>query len=603
MCIVLCLAGFGQEPGSLKKLLIPAPGDCLRWSLFIQITGELFNDPGAGFQSYYNSALSIARRLENGIRVSRIEFIEGTRSFRFEQLTRAGNIFLNVIPGLKKSGDRLDYARPRHYLAGTYANQDDSYTSIDYYKKTRLIYEETENEAWLTKVYATMGWASRERSDVKEAMDMYRAALAMATKNNSLSGLFDVYHELGNIYIEQGNTAEAGNVHRKALEVAEKLNSSERIAYVSGDLAILSYHKKDYPASPGYHKVELELQNAPGNQRDLPMVYDNIPGCFFELRSYDPTIYYATKALAIETGQRSVYENAESKINIGKAQWVNGDGILLEEALEPAISIGSIDVKHNALKHPYLLHQEINPFEEALAYYKSYKALQDSIINLKTNRQIEEIEASYKLKEHKQKIIHLTLEKQNAENKRNMLFFAFILTVILVVILFVSNRQIRIKNDMILRRNKKIAEAELEKAKAELALYAKMLSDKNRIISKLKKEYDKVKGEIKVLAPDTSKKIKKLIKSTLLTDKEWDEFKELFEQVYPSFFIHLRDKYPGLTHTEEKLFALSKLKLKNKEIGSMLGVSPSSVAKSKNRLGKKIEVAPGDIAQVAAEIH
>ena len=156
---------------------------------------------------------------------------------------------------------------------------------------------------------------------------------------------------------------------------------------------------------------------------------------------------------------------------------------------------------------------------------------------------------------------------------------------------------------MILRRNKKIAEAELEKAKAELALYAKMLSDKNRIISKLKKEYDKVKGEIKVLAPDTSKKIKKLIKSTLLTDKEWDEFKELFEQVYPSFFIHLRDKYPGLTHTEEKLFALSKLKLKNKEIGSMLGVSPSSVAKSKNRLGKKIEVAPGDIAQVAAEIH
>lgn len=591
----------------MKKLLISASDDCLRLSLFIQITDELVNDPGAEFDLYYDSALSMARSLEDGISVSRIEFIKGIRSFRFGQLAEAENIFLKVIPELKKGGDRLDYAKAQHYLASTYAHQDDYYTSIDYYKKARLIYEEMENEEWLTKVYANMGWAFRERGDLKEAMDMYMTALAMAKKNNSLSGLYDVYHELGNIYIEQGDTAEAENVFRKTLEVAEKLNSSERIAYANGDLAILYYNKKDYRKSLDYHKVNLEIQKESGNQRDLPMIYNNISDCFFELKSYDSTIYYATKALAVETDQRSVYENAQSKINIGKAHWVNGNyqssGILLKEALESGISIGSIDVRRNALKHLYLLNQEINQFEEALAYYKSYKALLDSIINLNTNRQIEEIEASYKLKEHKQKIINLNLEKQHAEARRNMFFLAFVLATVTGVILFLYNRLIRIKNDMIIRRNKKIAEAELEKAKAELNLYAKMLADKNRLISKLKKEYDKVKGEIKVLAPDTSKKIKKLIKSTLLTDKEWDEFKELFEQVYPSFFIHLRNKYSGLTNTEEKLFALSKLKLKNKEIGSMLGISPGSVAKSKNRLGKKIEVAPDHIAQIAAEIH
>ena len=48
--------------------------------------------------------------------------------------------------------------------------------------------------------------------------------------------------------------------------------------------------------------------------------------------------------------------------------------------------------------------------------------------------------------------------------------------------------------------------------------------------------------------------------------------------------------------------ALTKLKLTNKEIAGMLGISVDSVNKSRYRLRKKLEMTPGEMEEVLSEV-
>ncbi|WP_075343865.1 helix-turn-helix transcriptional regulator [Tenacibaculum agarivorans] len=96
------------------------------------------------------------------------------------------------------------------------------------------------------------------------------------------------------------------------------------------------------------------------------------------------------------------------------------------------------------------------------------------------------------------------------------------------------------------------------------------------------------------------KRIKKLhdkIAEKILTQDDWYNFKETFNQVYPLFFKKIKEKNIHLTKSEERLVALEKLGLDNTQIAKVLGISVDSVFVNRYRLRKKIK-APNTISIV-----
>ncbi|MBD2757391.1 tetratricopeptide repeat protein [Spirosoma validum] len=81
-----------------------------------------------------------------------------------------------------------------------------------------------------------------------------------------------------------------------------------------------------------------------------------------------------------------------------------------------------------------------------------------------------------------------------------------------------------------------------------------------------------------------------LTETSLLTNDDWAEFRRRFERVYPSFFIQLRTQFTGISPAEERLLALSKLKIDTQQMSRMLGISPSSVRTTKYRLRKRLGI-------------
>lgn len=125
---------------------------------------------------------------------------------------------------------------------------------------------------------------------------------------------------------------------------------------------------------------------------------------------------------------------------------------------------------------------------------------------------------------------------------------------------------------------------ELRESKKQLDHFSLAIQEKNKLIEQFKDRMHNTshKDEKQI------EYLQQLSESIILTEKDWEEFQQLFNTVHKYFLVRLKLKEPNLTESEVRLVALTKLKLSTKEISCMLGISPKSVNKSRYRLKKKL---------------
>ncbi len=168
------------------------------------------------------------------------------------------------------------------------------------------------------------------------------------------------------------------------------------------------------------------------------------------------------------------------------------------------------------------------------------------------------------------------------ESNKQLLTLKFYAFLVLAFILFVviayiyrskrwQHKQQQHLKDLQLKEKEK----ELLSARAQLIDFTQHLAEKNELISQLEEK----KGNSKLL--------EELEQSIILTGKDWGRFRDLFEQAHPGWLQRLTEKIPGITPSEIRLMALSKLNFSNKEMAAALGVTPQAIRVTWHRLRKK----------------
>lgn len=128
-----------------------------------------------------------------------------------------------------------------------------------------------------------------------------------------------------------------------------------------------------------------------------------------------------------------------------------------------------------------------------------------------------------------------------------------------------------------LRSEKVLIEQELAQAKDKLEKFAQNARQRH--------ENDAEEAET---APGENHET--LTGLTILTEKDWQEFKNIFSKVFPNFIETFKERYPALTPGDLRLLALTHLDIPSKNMASMLGVSGETVRKARQRLRKKINI-------------
>ncbi len=334
------------------------------------------------------------------------------------------------------------------------------------------------------------------------------------------------------------------------------------------------------------------------------IVSGNIGQAYFLQNDYDRALPYFETAVQL-TLDEAVFDNAADFAAYVTSIYLNKQNIPLakkyvEVARQAAYKANITSNFYNVYKVLADYYKQTGNTAQALLYLDSSIIFKDSLakinnVNLKYQG---EMVVAAEQKKQQDKII----EEERARQilTRNGLII-FIILVMIITLLYYN--RVRLKNkhrEEKLLKEKQLAETELNNASTQLKDFTKSIIEKNELleiasakIEQLNSAYEELKDQrpgVSISHTDNNA-LKLLQESVLLTDDDWKDFTQLFDKVYPGFFFRLKEKLNGLSPAETRFVALSKLKLNNKEMAAMLGVSTDAIRQTRSRFRKKLNLA------------
>ena len=130
-----------------------------------------------------------------------------------------------------------------------------------------------------------------------------------------------------------------------------------------------------------------------------------------------------------------------------------------------------------------------------------------------------------------------------------------------------------------------LTQHEMESASIQLKMFTENIIEKTNLVEKLQQQLKN-----RTISFDEQQLISELSLQTILTEEDWDNFKLLFEKIFPMFFQRLKIISPDITVAEQRMAALTRLQLTTRQMASMLGISVDSVHKTRQRLRKRFNL-------------
>ncbi len=145
----------------------------------------------------------------------------------------------------------------------------------------------------------------------------------------------------------------------------------------------------------------------------------------------------------------------------------------------------------------------------------------------------------------------------------------------------------QLKNDVL--------EKELENLQEKLTISANSLVEKDKSITKIKDELNKIYKKLEGRFPQKDyKKILNVIENQMTRKRDILDFEQHFRASQSGFYDKLKKEYPDLSPSDLRLCSLLKMNMNSKEISMILGITTRSVEVSRYRLRKKMNLNPED---------
>ncbi|CAN5484151.1 hypothetical protein BH09BAC4_BH09BAC4_00280 [soil metagenome] len=359
----------------------------------------------------------------------------------------------------------------------------------------------------------------------------------------------------------------------KARQVAISYGDSLWVGIISTNLASEYSYQKRWSDALSLYRVGYDLIRRFGQTRELPDgAALRIGNVFFRLGQLDSCRYYLERTTQFRQRKRTRQFASNLQDEYSTVNYYDLSRLYY-------YAVGNLPLAYEYLDSLTALKERIN---------KRYNSERLSLVNQRLM-----------IQQHQSEVGAIEVEKK----AQRMLFWLVAAGLTLLAGLFIrlySLSQIRRRQERVidaekeksLRLEKQLIEEELSRAKADLAGFMHNLSQKEALIDTITAQLadraiSETTGPNAQPIADTRQH---LVNSSLLTNDDWDEFRQRFERVHPGFFWQLKTQFSDLSPAEERLLALSKLSIDSRQMSRMLGISPESLRKTRYRLRKKLGI-------------
>ncbi len=413
--------------------------------------------------------------------------------------------------------------------------------------------------------------------DYKNSEIWLTKALSDAKMEKDSAYMARCYANLGILYKRTGDTLKAIDSYHNGLRINEGMNDYRNIAIICQNMALLLSSQKKYnEAYDCYSKALVSNNKIHANNSRLHLAMGRI---FSEQKMYDKAIPY---------GKRS---------------------------LDLAKKSGNTGVQLEVYELLYKAYESKKDYGKAYTNIKKFLILKDSTNTRENQKYIENLKAEFETERKENEILLLKevnqsehLKSAAIQSRQQMIIIAVLLALALVVVTAFYYFTKKKKEKELYLVEKKLLETELEnkelsgkKLQAEVNFKTKQLTTHALNMLQRNKMLIEIQGKLNSLAKRTDdrfamefKSIIKDISKNKKTEKDWDLFRNYFENVNKGFNEKLRKINSNLSTHDFRLAALISLNLNIKETSELLHISPNSVKIARHRLRKRLNVKSGE---------
>lgn len=364
-------------------------------------------------------------------------------------------------------------------------------------------------------------------------------------------------------------------------------------------LGLIYRHYKNYDSAIYFFEETAKEARNDGSYVWEAIATGNIGICYYVQHKYKEAIPYLMKDVQVCLSyDRTAYDNGMHSLLILGESYLHLDSMSkVEWCLQKAqyyIDSTKDKIMHLASLYPVLAryNNKLGNYKLAYNYLDSAQYYKDSVISRDNIYKLAQVAHKLEVEKHMSVLQQLDAEKELIARTRNGIIIGIVF--LFIIITLIINRQ-RLKtrlHNKELELEKRLAEQQLQSATTQLENITDSISKKNSLLEQSKKEIESLREKLSAAEQEEADVdiLNKLHTATILTDQEWDEYKQIFEQVYKGYLIRLRDKLPELSPADTRYIVLSKLKMSNKEMAAILGVQPDTIRTYKHRLRKKINL-------------
>jgi tetratricopeptide (TPR) repeat protein len=469
-----------------------------------------------------------------------------------------------------------------------------------------------------------MGLVYKDLSDYDKAIECFLKGYEVAISSSNERQQMMILNNISEIYYVNEDIDKSREYLERGYKIAMQMQDSLMMGKFAANLGLLANANNELNLAENYLDISLAmLKNQKEKNILLKVQEEKVRNLYLRGR------YSRAEQLGLEMLE---------KLPLGEDDHVRSRVLLLLSQinekngnLKDAIHF----VKKSLDSHPRLA-TKIEAYEQlshlyrdnnnslALLYQDSVLSTKDSLAKLNDMSQVKNNQIRFDLLNSEKELTE-SKAKQRAERTLFIFLIVFVVFLSLILIWVLNIQSIRNK------QRKLITELELEKEKNEKLLLEQQLKEQeilsileqerlgNEIETKNKQLTAKVlfqssrneliKELIATLSevPDRSENtalepIIHKLKMQLKDSADIDNFLVNFEQINPSLFSLLKEKFPDLTVNDIRLLSYIYLYLDIKKIAHLLNISVEACRKRRERLSAKLEVKTTDLYDYLVDI-
>ncbi|TAF67776.1 MAG: tetratricopeptide repeat protein [Cytophagales bacterium] len=332
------------------------------------------------------------------------------------------------------------------------------------------------------------------KGNIIEALQNYQEALKLAEEIGYKKGIADNCNNIGVIYASQKEYEKALEYYQKDLKIEQELENEEDVAFSMNNIGVTYLSLKQYDKALEYQNKALDIQKKINDPRGIAASYQNIGEVYQAQEKYEDAFKYLNLSL-------QAYEKIGEKLEIlypllhlaSLYQIKNQDTKAKEYALRVYALAKEIGASSEILEASTLLYEIFKKeknFEQALLYNEIAAAYKDSLSFKDVQLKITQKENEYKYQE---KVKDAKKQQELKQNSIYLLGIGFIMTLILLAIVYYFQQKGVEAQKIIKIQNQKIEDAYTELAQQNeqikqqnfnLETYNKKLQQNQKILNK-----------------------------------------------------------------------------------------------------------------------